>query len=208
MNPTKTIAFAFVAFASALLTHAQTAPTATPVGVLGQRYSEVSFGAQDLKGVSRNLYTVGLNGNTPVSTNLDAGLGYGYSWIGGANKGHANTLSASATGYTAMNGVKPFATGGLGYQWLNGSGRRTNYGLWTVAVGVEIPAGAFSVTPYISYNDDMQRSRFSSQQYNYGADVNYWLSTTSAVTAGISYSDELHGSGSSWNYVAGYRWKF
>lgn len=208
MNAIKTSALALLAIGSALLTNAQTVPSAAPVGVLGHRYTEINFGAQDIKGINRNVYGLGIEGNTPVSSNLDVGLGYTYNWIGGAFKGHANTLGATATAYTAMNGVKPFVGVGLGYRWEDFGGFDNNYGLWGAAVGVEIPVGAFSFTPAISYGDDFESTANSSQQFNYGVDVNYWFSTASAVTAGASFTNEYRGNGESWNYTVGYRWKF
>lgn len=208
MNAIKTSALALLAIGSALLTQAQTVPSAAPVGVLGQRYTEIGFSTQDIKGISRNLNSLSLDGNTPVSPNLDLGLGYSYGWIGGAFKGHVNTISGTATAYAPMNGVKPFVGVGLGYRWEDFRGFDNNYGIWGAAVGVEIPVGAFSVTPSISYGDDFESSANSSQQFNYGVDVNYWFSTASAVTAGVSFSDEYRGNGESWNYSVGYRWKF
>lgn len=211
MNTTKTIALSLLAIvSSALSTQAQTtaAAAATPSGVLGQRFSEVSFGASNIKGISRDLYDLSLNGNVPVAANLDLGLSYSYSWIGGAFKGHANTLGATATTFTSLNGVKPFVGVGLGYQWESfpfGSGN--NAGIWGVGFGVEIPAGAFSITPNISYADDFRSSGNSSQQYTYGVDANYWLNQSSAISAGVSFTD-ARGNAEAWNYRIGYRWKF
>jgi hypothetical protein len=209
MNTTKRTALALLAIVSALSTQAQTLSTNSTSGVLGHRYSEVSFGLQDPKHFSQDLYDLSLSGNVPVAPNLDLGAGYSYGWIGGSGiKGHVNTIGTTATAYTALNGVKPFIALGLGYQWVSTAGLRDDNGIWGGSIGVEIPAGAFSVTPSISYADDFRSSGNSTQQTTYGVEGNYWLSSAAALFASVGYTDLHSSSVDSWNYRIGYRWKF
>jgi len=208
MNTTKRTALALLAIVSALSTQAQTLSTNSTSGVLGHRYSEVSFGVQDIKNLSPNFYDLSLNGNVPVTPNLDLGAGYSYGWIKGNLHGHSNTLNAAATAYTALNGVKPFVAVGVGYQWTSIAGFRDDNGIWGAGIGVEIPVGAFTITPRISYLDDFQGSAQSTQQVNYDVEGNYWFSSASAVFASVGYSDVHSSPVESWNYRLGLRWKF
>ena len=73
-------------------------------GLLGERYSDFNFGLQDIKHVSDHGYDVGASANNPLIAGvLDAGASYSYSWIRGAFSGHANTIGAYATAYTALS---------------------------------------------------------------------------------------------------------
>lgn len=185
------------------------APTA-PSGLLGQQYTEVSFGLQDIKGVDAYGQTLFVGANTPyLPGKLDAGGGYSYSWIGGANNGHANTVTGYARAYAPMKGVKPFVTAGLGWAWTNTRfGGSVDKGLWGSAVGVEIPVGTLTVTPKINYGDDFEGSKTSVQAWTYSVEANCWLNSRTAVFASIGYVDVNHSSTESWSYVIGLRGKF
>ena len=194
--------------ASALTGRAQTTTAANPVGTLGHSYTEVSFGAQDIQHVTPNFYDLGLSGNVPVAPNFDFGGGYSYGWIQGSAPGHTNTLNAYTTAYLTTHGARPFASAGLGYQWAHFAGTSNDEGFWTAAIGVEIPAGLFSITPRIAYIDDFHRSGNSSQQTTYEVEGNYWMSPRTAVFANLGQTD-VHGSAfDSWNYRVGVRMKF
>jgi hypothetical protein len=117
MKLTKKMILAAGLFAAGV-SFAQTSTTSG--GLLGQRYAELGFGVQDIKHVSPNSYSLSAGANTAVVANqLDAGASYDYSWIGGAFRGHANTISGYATAYSALAGVKPFVSAALGYQWTS-----------------------------------------------------------------------------------------
>jgi hypothetical protein len=180
-------------------------------GLLGQRYTELSFGLQDIKHFSDHGYSVGASANNPVLPGvLDAGASYGYSWIRGLLKGHANTVGAYATAYAPVNGVKPFVGAGLGYQWtsfrLLGSDEQA---LWGLATGVEIPAGrGLTFTPRISYADDFEGSRNSTQEWTFAVEGNYWVNRTTAVFGSVGKSDVRRNPIDSWNYEVGLRARF
>lgn len=179
-------------------------------GLLGQRYAELGFGVQDIKHISPKGYSLSASANTPVVANqLDAGASYDYSWIGGAFRGHANTIGGYATAYKALAGVKPFVSAALGYQWTNvrfvGS---DDQALWGLAAGVEIPAGLVTITPRIAYADDFESSRNSSQALTYSVEASHWYNAKTAVFAGVGYTDNHRSSIDSWNYSVGVRVKF
>jgi len=178
-------------------------------GLLGERYSEFNFGVQDIKHVSNHGYDVGASANNPLLAGvLDAGASYSYSWIRGAFNGHANTIGAYATAYTALQGVKPFVSSALGYQWVSSRFGSDEQTLWGLSTGVEIPAGVATITPRISYADDFEGSRASSQQWTFAVEANYWFNKRSSVFGSIGKSDILHSSLSSWNYEIGLRSRF
>lgn len=194
--------------ASAATSRAQMTTGANPVGTLGHSYTEASFGVQDIQHITPDFLDLSLSGNVPVAPNFDLGGGYSYGWIRGAGRGHSNTLNTYATAYLTTRGARPFASAGLGYRWTRFAGTRNDEGFWSAAVGVEIPAGLFSITPRIAYVDDFHRRGNSSQQTTYEVEGNYWMSRQAAVFATVGQTD-VHGSGfDSWNYRVGVRVKF
>lgn len=208
MIPTKKSILLLALAASVVASRAQTATGANPVGTLGHSYTELSFGAQDIRHVSPNFYDLNLSGNVPVAPNFDVGGGYSYGWIRGNAHGHSNTLNAYTTAYLTTQGARPFVSAGLGYQWTHFAGTKNDEGFWGAAIGVEIPAGLFSLTPRIAYVDDFHRSGNSSQQTTYEVEGNYWMSRQTAVFASLGKTD-VHGNAfDSWNYRAGVRVKF
>ena len=209
MNLTKNITLA-LGLLTAVASHAQTTPASTAgSGLLGHRYTELNVGLQDIKHLSNHGYSVGAAANNPIIPGvLDAGALYSYSWIRGAVRGHANTIGAYATAYTVLNGVKPFAGAALGYQWNSFGPGVDDQTLWGLTAGVEIPAGVVTITPRISYADDFEGSRNSSQAWTYQVEANYWYNSTSAVFASIGKTDVRRSSFDSWNYEVGLRARF
>jgi hypothetical protein len=189
---------------------AQTATASGSTGLLGQRYAEVNFSLQDLKHVSNNSYSLGASANIPlVPSSIDVGASYDYSWIGGAFRGHANTLGAYATAYVPLQGVKPFVGAGAGWQWSsNRFVGSDDQGLWGLTAGVEIPVGVITLTPRINYADDLEGSRNSSQEWTYAVEANYWINPKTAIFGSISKTDVSHSSVDSWNYGVGLRVRF
>jgi hypothetical protein len=205
MKLTKTINLALGLLAAVSVSKAQ---TPAPVGLLGTQYTELSFGLTDIKHFSDNGYDVGAAANTPlIPGKLDGGATYSYSWIRGPFKGHANTIGGYSTAYTVLNGVKPFVGAGLGYQWTN-FGVSDDQALWGGTAGVEIPAGAVTITPRVNYADDFKNSRESSQAWTFQVEANYWFNKTSAVFGSVGKTDLRRSSLDSWNYVVGLRGRF
>lgn len=189
--------------------YAQTAATSSSTpGLLGQRFAEVSFGTQDVKGFSSNFYDTGVAVNLPVAPSFDLGAGYSYSWFRSGIRGHSNTIFASGTAYAPMSGVKPFFTGALGYQWTRAGFFRDNRGLWAAVVGVEIPAGSLTLTPRIGYTDDFESGTASSRDFTYAIEANHWLSAKTAIYGTIGRTEVHRSSADSWNYELGLRFKF
>ncbi len=208
MNLTKKIILALGTLTAVAMCNAQSSAAASaPAGVLGQEYTELSFGVQDIQKTSVNSYSLGAAQNKPLTANIDLNGSYSYGWLDGSGRGHSNVIGATATGYTKWNGVKPFAGLGLGYQWISARGFRDNNAIWGAAVGVEIPVGEFSITPSIRYSDDFRSARRSSQDVTYSTEVSTWVSKDLSVFGGIGYTDTRKSPFDSWNYTVGLRIK-
>lgn len=185
-------------------------------GVIGQRYVDLNFGVEHVKHLSDNTYDVGAAVNVPVTSYMDAAVGYDYSWINSTLDGRAHAFTLTDTVYgTLDSGAKPFLAVGIGYERdrISGAGFKTDtaeFGIWGLGVGIEVPTAVkgLSVTPAISYSDDFRKARNSTQARQYGVEVNYWLNAKWGVYGDISYADVLHSGADSWNYTVGARLKF
>ena len=211
MKTTKNIILALGLLTAATASQAQTTTAmSAPTGLLGVQYTELKFGVQDINHVSPHAYSLSASANTAlVAGQLDGGASYSYSRIGGAVRGHSNTIGGYFTAYAPLNGVKPFVSAGLGWEWSSyrnvGS---DNQALWGGAVGVEIPAGVVTITPRLSYADDFEGSRKSSQAWMYSVEANHWCSKTTAIFASLGKTDVRHSRFDSWNYSVGLRSRF
>lgn len=208
MNLTQKITLTLGLLAAGASYAQSNAPVST--GLLGQQYTELSFGVNDIKHVSENGYSLSAGANTPVIPGkLDAGASYSYSWVRGDFRGHANTIGGYATAYVPLNGVKPFVGAGVGWQWTSARYVGSNdQGLWGATAGVEIPAGPVTITPRIVYADDFEGSADSGQEWTYQVEANYWFNQTTAVFGSIGKTDVHHSRFDSWNYQIGLRGRF
>lgn len=206
MNLTKKTILALSALVLAGVSYGQTTATAEPVGVLGQSYSEAHFGASDIQRYGKDQYGLGVALNQPITPYLDATAGYDYAWIRGA--GHVNGVSAGATAYKLFNGVKPFVSAGIGYDWQRWGNGKDDLFVWNAAVGVEIPASVVTITPRVVFSDDFRRPARSSQQTSYEVEANYWVSKKLAVFANVGYTDVNNSPFDAVTYNVGARFKF
>jgi hypothetical protein len=189
--------------------NAQTAATSgsSGSGLLGQRYAELGFGVHDLKFSSHHLYGAALAANVPVvPALLDANVSWEHDWMHGRFGGEGDVFAGTVTAYAPLRGVKPFLGGGLGWQ-TSGFGSDP-HGLWGVSGGVEIAAGDFTVTPRVSYVDDFEETRISTQQWSWAVEGNYWIGGRTGLFASVGRSDVLRSPARSWDYLVGVRMKF
>lgn len=213
MNPIKKVTLLLGATASAVALHAQTSTSPT-LGVLGQSYSELSLGIEDLRNTSDNAYQASIRGNKPVSPNIDVGFGYGYSWLNSNTDIHSHLLAVDSKFYAPMgNQMKPFLGGTAGYQWV-----KTHFDnafppittdddrfVWGLSAGVEMPVGTVALTPHIGYVDTMEGNSLG--HYNYGVEVHHWFTPAVGGYADVGYN-ELRHQANTWTYLAGVRMKF
>ncbi len=192
-------------------------------GVIGKRYVETGIGFWDEAHTSHNTYGTGISANLPICTGLDLSGGYSYSWFNRdpfTSKQH--NLGGSATFYnTAEDGIKPFVSLGLGYTfydenldkgWVFANDRKNHHGTdyvnWNATVGAEFPYKWVSVIPTITYNDDMRRTKKSTQSFVYSTEVNTWITPRVGIYASVSYYAAQHISSQTWGGGLGVRVRF
>lgn len=191
-------------------------------GVLGHgfadlNYSWVDFSEED--GLDANGFIAGINGNVPVSRGLDVGLGYNYyrennhrnPFTGTDFDARYHQVAGNATYFVPMSGMKPFVSGGVGYQWSRGDIQSLSVydskWLWGASGGVELAFGRFAVTPRVSYTDTMHSEKFGS--WHYGAEVHHWFTDRFGGYVDATYHnprgpERFH----SWTYTAGIRMRY
>lgn len=214
------VLFALAALSSVGFIHAQDAHMENvPTGTLGQRYGDVNIGLQDIQHFSDDAYSMGVGANIPVAGNFDATFDFGHAWLNSTVDQTADAVSVTGTRYLAIQGIKPFAYAGVGYEWDKVSFGRakdhSQYGIWGLGVGVEIPASlafptveGLSMTPLISYSDDFRKSHNSGQACVYSMEANQWINHQMAVYADIGFQDVLHSEFDSWLYTLGVRIRY
>lgn len=210
MNLIKKTTLALGLVAAACTSFAQTAATSNN-GLLGTGYTEFNYTLGDIDSFSDHEHALSAGMNIPVLPGrLDVGGGYTYSWIRGAARGHANTLSTSATAYVPLEGAKPFVSGAIGYTWASVPlGLGDHDAAWSISAGVELPVGAFIVTPKISYADDFNgRIGNSDDLWTYEVEGHYWFSPKAGAYASIGFVDYHRDPVDVWNYRVGLRFKF
>ncbi|MDP3071410.1 MAG: hypothetical protein Q8N18_14060 [Opitutaceae bacterium] len=219
-----TLALAGLTLAAGL--HAQSTTTAVPAprsvassssaGLIGTPYTELKFGVQDIKGNSSHAYSIGAGANTVlVPRQLDGGASYAYSRIGGASRGHTNTIGGYLTAYAPtpsylndvgfLRSAKPFISANAGWEWSSYPTGSDDQPLWGASVGIEIPAGAVTITPRLSYSDDFEGTSRSSQSVGAAVEVNYWYSPTMAFFGSAGESGLRHSNRSARNFFIGLR---
>jgi hypothetical protein len=209
MNRTKQIVIALGLLTTASATFAQTSATG---GLLGQRYVDVGFGTQDIKGVNRNAHDASFSVNLPVTSGFDLELGYDYGWFRGSGvRASQHTIGTVGKAYAPMGAAKPFAGAALGYQWQRarafGFRERDRGGVWALGLGAEVPVATDLVfTTSVSYADDFQGG--SPGQFSYGVEANYWVTTTTAVYGSVGRTESRRDIPRSWNYEVGLRFRF
>lgn len=171
-------------------------------GLLGKRFVGVGFGWLDVNHSSVEAMSTGLEFNLPVHTNIDLGLGYGYTWLEGAEEiGH--TLGASVTGYFTRAENKPYARLSIGQFWGNDDWYYdADYAIWGAEVGVErAVTDKLSLTFSVSYNDDFENGDNGSWSTALGGTYN--LTDALVATADVSWLEY-----GSVGYTAGLAFRF
>jgi len=151
-------------------------------GLLGKRYVETGFSWTDINRSSVEAMSTGLDINVPVSANFDVSIGYGYSWLEGAEcLGH--TANAAVTGYITRGDSKPFARLNVGYDWAKYD---SDHGFWGARVGIERAVNAkVSSTFSVGYGDDFGQHRVGAWDVAIGA--TYDLTSKIVLSAEVAY---------------------
>ena len=222
MNKHYTLSVVLLGLATALSTRAQSPTVSSANGLLGQRYVEASVGAIDPHGSSDYGFSGDVSVNLPVQAGLDVGFGYTYNRLNAdlspglfKLRQRDHTLSSTLTGYSNFGNVRPFAGLGVGYQWSRAkldfsSARifdtRDDDAVWGAGLGVEVPVGALTLSPSISYQDTF--SSDSSGGFAYSVEGHTWFTRTLGGFAEATFSDPTGGGRQAWIYRAGVRLRF
>lgn len=208
MNLIKKTSLALGLIAAAGVSYAQNATTSN--GLLGQRFAEIGYVASDLDSTADYGHDASVSVNLPLTTALDVGAGYTYSWLTGGPSLHGSTLFGYANAYTALDGAKPFVGAALGYTWASlPFGLSDDDWIWNVSAGIEIPVGAFTIIPKITYADDFNGKIGNSDDvWTYSVQANYWLNAKTSVFGEVARVDVHRSSSDAWTFGAGVRFKF
>jgi hypothetical protein len=192
-------------------------------GVLGHSYADFSYSWVDFDedNASPRGFIAGVGGHAPVGRGLDLGLGYNYFRENNHRNPFNNSefdvrshqVTGSATFFAPMNGMKPFVTGAVGYKWSNGDLQSfrifDDEWVWSAGVGVEIPVGAFALTPRVAYSDDFHGSVYSNAVWHYGAQAHHWFNEKLGGYVDVAFHDPHERfSAEYWTYTAGLRVRF
>jgi hypothetical protein len=191
-------------------------------GTLGHTYADLNYSWADYhrdSGLDADGYIAGLSANTPVMSGLDFGLGYNYYRENNHRNPFTNTpydarfhgLGTGLTWYAPTGSMKPFLSGGVGYQWSRGDiqSLRTYDHEWTwgASAGVQMAMGLFSLTPRVSYSDLWRDGSIGS--WHYGAEAHHWFNEKVGGYVDATFHDPRRGGGVEWwTYTAGVRLRF
>lgn len=232
MKTMKTLAVGFTALLLAGTSQAQTTPTTmSPTtgvsirdnpGVLGHTYADFNYSWADYhrdSGLDADGFIAGVRGNTPIRRGLDLGLGYNYyrqnnhrnPFTGTPYDARYHEGNVDATFYAPTGRVKPFVSGGVGYQWSRGdiqSLRTFDHAwVWGASGGVELPMGFVTFTPRLSYTDTFRSSGIGA--WHYGTQAHHWFNEKVGGYLDATFHDPKSGGGVEWwTYTAGVRFKF
>jgi hypothetical protein len=165
---------------------AATVPPSGTMGLLGQTYAGLTYSYGDLDNSSSHRDDYRIEFNEALNANLDGLLSYDYIQAGSLKQ---NAIEFALRTYsTSFSWGKPYVEGGGGYVWERFNGGTDNSLIWHAAVGVEFQvAPAFTVTPFVKYQDTPSLSQ--RDEWDYGVKANYWVDSQWALTAGVARSN-------------------
>ncbi len=231
MKTMTTVVLAAAALLLAAPSHAQTTPwSGAPrpsirdnPGTLGQTYADLNYSWVDYHrdaGVDADGFIAGLGANSPITSGLDLGLGYNYyrenhhrnPFNNSTYDARYHGLGSGLTWYAPTGRMKPFLSGGLGYQWSRGDlqSLRTydHEWTWNAGGGVQLALGTFSLTPRLAYSDTWRSGSIG--QWHYGAEAHHWFSEQVGGYVDATFHDPRHSVAGPeyWTYTAGLRLRF
>jgi hypothetical protein len=162
----------------------------TSAGLLGSRYTEVSYNYIDLSGPEHADGFV-LAFNQPLQPNLD--FTAGYSWAKAdfdSFNAKVQDLDVGVKAYTTLSWGKPYAAAAVGWEWQKAAGLREDSFTYKVGVGTEFQvAPALVVTPFVNF---VRATGFNASEVDVGAKVTYRLNKDWSLTARAQYDAVRH----------------
>lgn len=176
---------------------AQSANVAVPTpgeaasgGLLGSRYTEVSYNYIDLSG-PKHADGFGLTFNQPLRPALD--LTAGYSWAKAdfdTFDAKVQDLDVGVKAYTNLAWGRPFAAAAVGWEWAKAAGIHDDSFTYKLGVGAEFQvAPAFVVIPFVNF---VRATGFNSSEVETGVKATYRLNREWSLTARAQYEFVRH----------------
>lgn len=179
-------------------------------GTIGRRYGEGYLSLQNVSHSSDDIFGAGVGGNLPVCKGLDLIGGVGYTSYKPDDWSTTLTnLDGSVRVYNKIeDDVKPFLQAGLGLSIGDVRDHSTNWINWSVGVGAEFPYKYVSITPSITYRDDLRHRGPSTQSMNYAVDVNSWATSQVGIFAKVVAIDIMNDANIELGLTVGVRVRF
>ena len=159
-------------------------------GLLGSRYTEVSYNYIDLSG-STHADGVSLVFNQPLRAGID--LTAGYSWAKADYDlfdAKVQDLDVGVKAYTNLVWGRPFAAAAVGWEWAKADGFRDDSFTYKVGGGVEFQvAPAVVVTPFVNF---VRATGFNTSEVETGVKATYRLNREWSLTARAQYEFVRH----------------
>ena len=163
-------------------------PTPGPAassGLLGSRYTEVSYHYVDLSGPA-HADGVSLAFNQPLKPGFD--LTANYSWAKAdfdSFDAKVQDLDLGLKAYSVLSWGRPYAAAAVGWEWVKAAGIREDSFVYKVGVGVELEVSpALTVTPFVNF---VRATGFNASEVELGAKASYRLNNQWSVTTRAQY---------------------
>ena len=159
-------------------------------GLLGSRYTEVTYNYVDLSG-SDHADGVSLVFNQPLRAGLD--LTADYRWAKAdfdVFDAKVQDLDVGLKAYTNLAWGRPFVAAGLGWEWAKANGFRDDSFTYEVGVGAEFQvAPAWVITPFVNF---VRATGFNTSEVEIGTKATYRLNREWSLTAQAQYEIVRH----------------
>ena len=163
-------------------------------GLLGKQYAGLSVFTEDVRNYDTGMgYGTGIVANFPVAPNFDLSLATSYERFGDI-KLTDKRLSASATAYRDLEGVKVFLDGTVGGTWQSvdfaGQNVSNNDGIYGFGFGAEAPISpATALFGRIAYNRYFDSN--NGDYWTFSLGLNHWISEKlGLVVAATAYESD------------------
>jgi hypothetical protein len=191
---------------------AQSANVAVPTpsetassGLLGSRYTEVSYKFIDLKG-DDNANGFQIAYNQPLSAGFDFVASYDWAKADfGGFDAKVQDLEVGVKAFSVLSWGKPYVLAATGWEWQKGGVFNDDSFTYKVGIGAEFQAApAITVTPFVNFT---RATSFNTNAVQYGVKAAYRLNSAWSLTARAQYNDIRHESNDT-EYTIGALYRF
>lgn len=186
----KSLILAAATTLGATMASAQSANVAVPTpsattasGLLGSRYTEVTYKFIDFSG-NDDAHGFTLGYNQPLSA--------GFDFVGSYEWAQANLpffvakiqdVDVGVKAFSAQSWGKPYVLAAVGWEWQKAAGFRDSSFTYKVGFGAEFQvAPAFTLAPYVNFH---RATGFDATEYQLGVQAAYRLDSAWSLTARV-----------------------